>query len=375
MPDVSLLIKPASSLCDMRCRYCFYDDVSSLRTAKNYGVMDRETSAQLIRSAFNAAGKTGHISFAFQGGEPTAAGIGYFREFLELESQYARPGVAVDHAIQTNGLSLDKEWVELFRTHRFLVGLSLDGTKDLHDLHRLDAKGKGTWNRVTRTVGLLQRTGVEFNFLCVVTGQCARHPQKVYQSLKKLGGQYLQFIPCLDPMEEVRGTAPYSLSPDAYGKFLCGLFDVWYADWRSGQYVSVRLFDDYVHLMMGQPSGSCSTSRGCGHYLVAEGDGSLYPCDFYVLDCWRLGTLDDCSITQVAESGTAQEFRAKGNCLPDKCADCRWLALCNGGCQRDWVAQDGKVENYYCSAFRTFFDYATPRLTEIARAELMNCSF
>jgi uncharacterized protein len=370
LKNVSLLIKPASSLCNLCCRYCFYDDVSGNRSIKSMGLMSQETAEKLIRSAYEAVEPGGEISFAFQGGEPTLAGLNFYKKFMEAEEKYARPGIRVSHAIQTNGIVLDEEWAAFLREHQFLVGLSVDGTKDIHDLYRKDREGKGTWNRVVSVLHLLQKNQVEVNLLCVVTGQCSRSPQKVYHTLKKLGVQYLQFIPCLDPMKEERGKAPYSLLPEAYGKFLCGLFDAWYLDWKNGQYISIRLFDDYVHLMMGQPSGSCATSGSCGSYFVVEGDGSLYPCDFYVLDEWCLGKLTDFSLSDAGQCALAEQFQNDGRKKPDACAECKWYPICFGGCKRDWQSIDGRLENYYCPAFRLFFEYAAPRLAEVARMEL-----
>lgn len=370
MKYVNLLIKPASSLCTLRCRYCFYADEAANRTEASYGLMTEETAERLVRSAFESSEPGGYVSFTFQGGEPTVVGLPFFRRFLQLEEQYARPGVQVSHAIQTNGMAVDKDWADFFREHHFLVGLSIDGSRETHDGLRVDALDKGTWNRAVAALGLLQRHKVEVNLLCVVTGSCARSPLKVYNSLKKLGADYLQFIPCLDPMEEPRGQRPWSLTPQLYGKFLNGLFDAWYLDWKSGNYVSIRLFEDFVHQLMGMPPSTCATSGSCGSYFVAEGDGGLYPCDFYVLDQWRIGTVGDTPLETMAKSETVSRFLAEGLRKPDACEACPWLKVCCGGCKRDWEEKDGVLSNYYCPSFRAFFEYAAPRLEEIAQAEL-----
>ncbi len=369
MKHVSLLIKPASSLCNLRCRYCFYHDIASVRDVKSYGVMTPATAERLIRSAFAAVSPGGSIQFAFQGGEPTLAGLPFFRSFLELEARCAVPGVRVFHSIQTNGTLLDEEWAAFLHQNGFLVGLSVDGPRDLHDLYRVDAEGKGTWSRATQALRLLQKHRVEVNLLCVVTGTCAKRPQMVYRALQKLGVPYLQFIACLDPLEGERGGAPYSLTPALYGRFLCGLFDAWYLDWKNGRYTSIRLFDDYIHLLLGRPAGTCATAGQCGRYLVAEGDGSLYPCDFYVLDGWKLGEIGSCSLEQASRSPLACRFLEEGQQRPPACRECTWFSLCRGGCKRDWHTVNGAAENYFCEAFRTFFSHAYPRLCEIARAE------
>ncbi len=369
MKQIHFLIKPASSLCNLRCRYCFYADVAENRAVANLGIMSAETAETLIRSAFDAAEPQSQVSFAFQGGEPTMAGLDYFRSFVALVDKYRPSRAEIHYSIQTNGLAIDDAWADFFRAHNFLVGVSVDGDKSLHNLNRVDPKGDGTYDRVAKTVALLQSRGVEVNLLCVVTGSCARHPRKVYTALKALGVRYLQFIPCLDPLEEKRGGRAFSLKPKDYGSFLCGLFDAWYQDWERGQYVSVRLFDDYVHLAMGLPAGTCATSGSCGSYFVAEGDGSLYPCDFYVLDEWNLGKVGETSLEALAGGDKVKAFLAGGEQKPHACQSCSWFHLCNGGCKRDWHQEDGVLNNYYCAAFQRFFDYAGDRLAHIARLE------
>lgn len=372
MKTVSVLIKPASSLCNMRCRYCFYEDEAANRSQPSMGIMTPETGELLIREVFSAAEPGGMVSFAFQGGEPTVAGLDFFRRFVETAEGLNDKGLQLAWAIQTNGLAIDQQWAALFRAHHFLVGVSLDGDKALHDSFRMDGAQKGTWNRVTRAVALLLREGTDVNLLCVVTKQCARRAVAVYHALQKTGVRHLQFIPCLDPLETPRGSMPWSLTPKDYGAFLCTLFDAWYLDWKRGQYTSIRLFEDYVHLAMGLPAGTCATSGSCGAYFVVEADGSVYPCDFFVLDPWKLGRLGEAPLAQLGQNEVARRFLEEGLSHPPACAGCQWRQLCFGGCKRDWVAGPGGTrENYYCHAFQQFFTYAAPRILEIARAEQM----
>lgn len=370
MRNVTLLIKPASSLCNMRCRYCFYRDESAYRTEAATEIMRYETVDRLIDQALDAADWNGNISFAFQGGEPTMAGLAFFRYFTEQVHQRNTRHIPVQYAIQTNGLNLDRDWAGFLAEKHFLVGVSLDGDKALHDEFRLDAAGKGTWTRVRKKLDLLMRSGVECNLLCVVTRRCAKSAVHTYHALKKTGVRYLQFIPCLDPLGEPRGMQPWSLTPKDYGDFLCALFDEWYRDWELGHYISVRLFEDYVHLVMGLPANTCATSGGCGSYFVVEADGGVYPCDFYVLDEWKLGNLQETALPVLAGHPLAQKFLQEGEMQPDWCADCRWKSLCNGGCKRDWIIDpDGQRKNYYCQAFQKFFEHAVGRLGRIAASE------
>lgn len=304
--------------------------------------------------------------FPFRGGEPTLAGVPFFQHFLESVARQNVRKISVSYSIQTNGLHLSEELLDLFSQSNFLVGLSLDGTKATHDANRMDAGGQGTWNKVTINLQKLQEQKIPVNLLCVVTRACARSPQKVYHNLKKLNCRHFQFIACLDPMVESRGCTDYSLLPEDYGKFLCSLFDCWYLDWKQGNYVSIRLFDDYVHLAIGLPAGTCATSGSCGHYFVVEGDGSVYPCDFYAVDRWKLGTE---TLNQMGTCKKAHDFLAQGLRRPESCNHCSWEPLCGGGCKRDWIITGDKTENYYCPAFREFFTYAETRLQEIALAE------
>lgn len=365
MNHLTLLIKPASSLCNMRCKYCFYEDVASHRAQKSMGIMTRETARRVLTESYRVLQPGGTLNILFQGGEPTLAGLDFFREFVALQKACGKPGVSVSYSIQTNGYCLDDQWAAFFREHGFLVGLSMDGTQPIHDSLRLDSAGKGTWERCAQALKLLEEQQVECNLLCVVTAQVAKKARQVYRSLTQLGNHPLQFIPCLDPLEENRGQMGYSLTPEQYGTFLCQLFDCWYRDWKTGHYISIRNFDDYLRHLLRLPPSSCAAAGSCGHYLVVEADGSLYPCDFYVLDPWRMGNIWDCTVEQALGSEVSRAFLEAGSRRPAPCYRCRYAPLCRGGCKRDWDQNGG---NYYCAAYQTFFAYAVPRLEEMAGA-------
>ena len=250
-----IVLMDPTSACNMRCAGCW---------AAEYGYKQNLTFEEMDRVLTEGAALGTHACL-FTGGEPLMRKADIFR-LCEKHRDIAF------HAF-TNGTLIDEDWARFFRDNRFLVGLSLDGTKDLHDANRVDSQGRGTWNTVARALTLLQKWQVEVNLLCVVTGPAARRGQAIYQNLKKLGGRYLQFIPCLDPMEEERGGRPFSLTPERYGRFLCTIFDLWYQDWERGDYVSVRLFDDYVHLLAGQRAGTCATAGTCGAGGIHNGAG------------------------------------------------------------------------------------------------------
>lgn len=374
MRAINFLIKPASSLCNLRCKYCFYADEAANRSCASMGVMSRELAAELIRSAYREIEPGGMVSFAFQGGEPMAAGLDFFRDFVNTARQEKPDGVQLAFSIQTNGTLLNDEWAEFLHKEGFLVGLSIDGFEELHNMHRIDAEGKATWGTLCHATQLLQKHQADVNALCVVTKQCAESPQRAYETLKKLGFHYMQFIACLDPIGHARGQMPWSLTPEDYGKFLCRLFDLWYQDWEKGDYHSIRLFDDYIHLMLGDCSAStCATCGHCGGYFVVEADGSVYPCDFFALDEWKVGRIGDQSLSEIAGNEGFRRFLTRGLKKPDECAACRWRGLCNGGCKNDWIVDSSGDHNYYCSSFRTLFGYAETRMLHIARCEWEAC--
>lgn len=370
MKQINLLIKPVTGRCNLRCKYCFYYDVTGRRENVAPALMNGETIEQIVEMAVHACDTGGDIWFSFQGGEPLLAGVEFYRAFINCVNQLIKPGIRVHYVIQTNGLRVDQDYVELFRQNDFLVGLSIDGFREMHDLHRMSANGGGSWKPVQKALRLLLEGQVDTNALCVVTKACARNPKKAYRSLKQMGLRYLQFIPCLDPDASTRGNMPYSLLPDEYGSFLCALFDEWYHDWQSGKYVSIRLFDDYVHLLMGMPAGMCSLNGSCGGYLAIESDGSIYPCDFFMMDRHRIGAVKEgLSLDDLLTHGLHQMQSVLCAAIPVECASCTWKNICHGGCIRDRFSDQGNIRNYYCKSFQKFFTYAIERLRYIADCE------
>lgn len=367
MKSITFLIKPVSSLCNIRCKYCFYANEAQNREIKNYGTMTLKTADKLIQEAVNATDKNSSIIFAFQGGEPTLAGLDFYKHFIEEEKKYSSRSFY--HSIQTNAYNLNEDWASFFKENDFLVGVSVDGYEKLHNINRVTASEKGTFDRVIKNIELLKKHAVAINALCVVTKQATVKPHKVYNKLKELGFKDLQFIACLDPIEKQRGQEQYSLTADEYARFLCAVFDNWYRDWKNDCYTSVRLFEDYIHLLVGRKPSTCAATGKCGSYLVVEADGSLFPCDFYVLDPWKLGNIHTISALQAIESKISAQFQEEGNKRPAKCKDCKWECLCHGGCMRDLVQTEAGTGNYYCKTYKFFFEYSYERLIEIAKNE------
>ena len=366
MPPLSILIKPASSACNLRCAYCFYADEASHRSVPNHGMMSEETAHSLIRKACQRA--EGGISFFFQGGEPTLAGLDFYRRFLRLVAEENVRRLPVHYALQTNGVLLDEAWCRFFAENGFLVGLSLDGDQPCHDRYRLDSSGDGTYRRVLRGARLLQRAGVEYNLLIVVTNHLARHIRRVFASLCRGGFRFQQYIPCLDPLGGARGEESYSLTPKEYGDFLKQLFDLWYRELEKGQYYSIRYFDNLVRMAAGEPPDSCAMAGRCGIQYLVEADGSVYPCDFYGLDAYRMGSIQNNTWEELDEARERSGFLRASRALPERCAACRWYPLCRNGCRRERLLKDGQPEqSYYCSAYADFLPYALPRFPQVYR--------
>ncbi len=365
MLPLSVLVKPASSACDLNCRYCFYKDEAAIREKAFYGQLDGETSEILIKKALGFAG--GRCSFLFQGGEPTLRGLDYFENFVALEKKYARPDVKVFNSIQTNGILIDDEWAEFLSKNGFLTGLSLDGSADIHNLNREFPDGSGSFNRVMKAAETLKKHGAPFNILSVVTAQSAKKIEKIYNFFRNSGFDYLQFIPCLEPQEVSRGGSPYALLPEEYGRFLIRLFDLWFRDLQNGKYVSIRYFDNLLNVLRGGRPETCGSFGRCCVQFVIEGDGTVYPCDFYALDGRELGNIKTDTFGELLNSENAKRFVEESLNVPDECKKCKWYGLCRNGCRRDRVFENGMYAlNYYCRSYKTFFEQKINALANVA---------
>ncbi len=364
MPPVSLLVKPASGSCNMRCRYCFYADEQNKRAIPVYGMMSEKTMHAVIDQAFAyAAGSD--CTIAFQGGEPTLAGLAFYRDLTAYAAGHElAPHTPVHFSLQTNGLALDEEWASFLAEHHFLVGVSLDGMKHIHDRYRVDAKGEGTYERVMDAIRLLAEHGVDTNILTVVTSASARKAGKLYQFFRDNDLEFQQYIECLDPMGEMPGGREYSLTPEKYGRFLKDLFDAWHLDWRQGKGIYNRYFENLLMRLAGQQPESCAMTGVCSVQWVIEADGSTYPCDFYALDEWLLGNINQDTLSRMDERREGLGFIAWSRQVHEDCKACQWFFLCRGGCRRhrEPVRAEYAGKNYYCAAYQDFFSYAYPRL-------------
>lgn len=365
MPAASVLIKPVSSACNLRCKYCFYHSISQNRSVSNYGVMNEDTLVNLVKNILEYA--DGHCTFAFQGGEPTLAGLDFFKRVVELQKEYNVKRVKVENTIQTNGTLIDEEWAEFLAQHDFLMGLSVDGPKDINDGARIDINEKSTFNRVMNTVRLFKKYNVQYNVLSVVTSYSTRHIRQLYSFYKKHGVKFLQFIPCMD---EERGSGNFhSLTGEKYGYFLKILFDLWYEDFIKGEKIDIRYFSNLVQMAAGYRPEECGMNGTCQCYFVVEADGGVYPCDFYVKDEWRLGNINQDRFESMLDHPRAKSFVQSSTVIDEKCMQCRYYSLCRGGCRRwreDFV--ENKITlNKLCPAYEAFLEHASDRIFNLSR--------
>lgn len=333
MKHYSIMIKPASSLCNLRCKYCFYADVSNSRTVRSYGVIGEQTVKQIVDTVFLELRDGDHLSIAFQGGEPTVAGLDIFQFFVACVREKRKSvQVQLDYALQTNGTLLTEKWCHFLKANNFLVGLSLDGPALFHDRHRVDERQQGTYKMAMKAKQLLERYDIPYNVLCVLTNENARHPQKLWSFFLENGLRFVQIIPCLDDLDAT--TQPWALTPERFFSFYSALFPLWHREVQDGNYISVKLFDDIANLLVYKQATGCGMNGHCNLQYIVESDGSVFPCDFYVLDEYRLGNLCTDTFSKIQMAYYANGFANSRDSLPGNCAACPYRVLCGGGCKR-----------------------------------------
>lgn len=352
MENLTLLIKPAAGLCNMNCAYCFYKTASETR---ENSIMTKAAADELIRKI--KAYQPSALSIMFQGGEPTLAGLDYFKHFVASVKQDLN--IPVSFALQTNGILIDDGFAEFFKKNSFLVGVSLDGNRKTNDRYRLGKNRESVFSQVIKACSVLNAYGVDFNILSVVDNENAKDIESTWAYFKKHNWKYLQFIPYVD---EAYGI---SLSCQAYSEFLKKSFDLWYGEWMKGNYISVRHIDNYINILMGDPPENCAMCGVCGSYFVVEANGDLFPCDFFCREEYRLGSIFDDNPFEMNERQKA--FIEESYLIHEKCSECQYYYFCRGGCKRDRTK--GYTENRYCEAYKEFFRYVGDRVPPIMQVD------
>lgn len=363
MRPFSLLIKPAGPDCNLNCRYCFYSDKTCLFGEGRHRMSDA-TLETMVREYLSLGFSP--ASFAWQGGEPTLMGLDFFKRAVELQRTHGHNGQMVSNALQTNGVLLDDEWCRFLDEYQFLVGISVDGPRELHDHYRKDFAGNGTWERVMAGIDACRRNRVQFNTLFLVNDLTVEHPDELFDFALEHNLRYVQFIPCVEPDPETGKIASFAVKPEAFGRFLCRIFDRWLE--YGPTKLSVRLFDSMLTYCLQGRHTVCTFQDRCQDYIVVEHDGTTYCCDFFVEDRWRIGHIDDMPIGRMIASPVKREFARAKRRTASQCSICRHAPLCCGGCLKDRVAMRGRYDDvsYLCGAYKMFFDHTRDKFMELA---------
>ena len=381
-----LLAKPAGSRCNLACKYCYYLEKSLLFEKHSPQVMDDALLEKFIHDYIGAQ-TTQEVLFTWHGGEPLMRPLQFYKKAVALQRKYAA-GRRIDNCLQTNGTLLTEEWCRFFKEQGWLVGVSVDGTQEMHDTYRKAKGGGPSHHKVMQGIRLLQKHGVEWNALAVVNDLNAGHPKEFYRFFKEIGCRFIQFTPIVERLlthadgrqlaaveeEGTGGMMPFSVSPEQWGDFLIGIFDEWVKE-DVGEYF-VQLFDATLANWMGVQPGICTLARTCGHAGAIEWNGDVFACDHFVFPQYRLGNLREKSLVEMMYSPQQREFgRAKQTALPRQCRECRWLFACNGECPKNRFARTADGEkglNFLCSGYRRFFEHVAPYMDWMKRELMAN---
>jgi uncharacterized protein len=364
--EFQVMSKPVGAACNLDCNYCYYLRKKALYPRAASPRMADDLLESYIVQHIEAC-PINLIFFSWHGGEPTILGLDYFRRIVELQRKHRPPGRQILNGIQTNGTLLDDEWCRFLARECFQVGISIDGPKELHDCYRVTKGGNATHKQVMQSFRLMKRYQIPCDVLCVVHNKNARQPAAVYRFFQEIGVQFLQFLPLVMRQGEI-GVTPESVSADAYGSFLCTVFDEWVRH-DIGR-ITIQNFEEAERPFRGADHALCVFRETCGDIVVVEHNGDFYSCDHFVDPEHRLGNIRETPLVELLESPALRAFgRNKKDGLPRCCRECEVLESCNGGCPKDRFARTPDNEknlNYLCAGFKQFFTYSRPYLQELA---------
>ena len=371
------MIKPVGSLCNLDCDYCYY-----LGKADLYGGHQPKMSDELLEryiSQYIEAVQVPTVTFCWHGGEPLLAGIDFYEKAVALQNRY-RGTKQIENSLQTNGLLINPDWCDFFRENNFLIGLSIDGPKDIHDAYRHDRGGHPTFDRVMRGLEMMSVSGVEYNTLSTINNRCAGQGKRVYQFMRSVS-KYMQFLPVVEhtlptpsgraaivpPGTEGAKAAPWSITPKAFGKFICDVFDEWVINDVGERFV--QLFDITLAQWYGVQPGLCAFCPTCGDGLVVEHNGDVYMCDHFVYPEYRLGNIGTEHLADMQRKPELFRFGLeKRNSLPSDCRRCEYLFACRGECPKHRFATTRRGEkglNALCEGYKHFFEYTAPYMQQM----------
>lgn len=357
------MLKPRGAICNLDCQYCYFLSKELLYPGSRFRMANELLENYTCQ--YIAAQRVPEVTFAWQGGEPTLMGLDFFRLAAEYQQKYHRPGMQIHNALQTNGTTLDDAWCQFFKEHDFLIGLSIDGPRQMHDAYRIDKGGHPTFDRVMAGLDLLKKHGVEFNVLTTIHAANAGHPLEVYHFLRdEVGTRFIQFIPIVERdndsgFQEGEQITNRSVTARQYGDFHIAIFDEWVR--RDVGRVFVQLFDVALGAWLGQPASLCIFAETCGDALAMEHNGDLYSCDHFVEPRHRLGNIQEISLVDMVASAQQRSFGlAKRDTLPRYCRECEVRFVCNGGCPKDRIIHTPSGEpdlNFLCEGYKAFFTH------------------
>ena len=363
MKPFSLLIKPASADCNLRCEYCFYID--HINQTDPHPRMTEQVLDSIIASFMATPQK--QYSFGWQGGEPTLIGLKFFQKVVSFQKKYGRKGTVVANGLQTNGTLITDEFAQFLAQFKFLLGVSLDGPAEIHDKYRKSIGLKPTHHLVMQGIEKLRNHQVEFNILTLVNKEVVRHPLKVYRYLKSHNFNFHQYIPCVefDPKGKL---LPFAITAEEWGDFLCAIFDEWKK--KDTRTVSIRLFDSIIEYLIFGRYNICHMGTNCEQYFVVEANGDVFPCDFFVQDALKLGNVGDDSWENLLSHKKYHEFGENKKHWNSNCIKCLFLNICNGDCQKHRFSnKNSKTANLssLCQGWKKFYAHSLPEFIKIAQ--------
>ena len=363
IPAFHVMMKPRGAICNLDCKYCYFLAKEDLYPGSGFR-MSEDLLEEYVRQYIEAQ-QVPEVTFAWQGGEPTLMGLDFFRKAVEFQKKHQKPGTQLYNSLQTNGTLLDRDWCRFFHENDFLIGLSLDGPRALHDAYRVDKGGKPTFDTVMRAAEMMQTHEVEFNILTTVHAANAGHPVEVYRFMRDVvKTRFIQFIPIVERdnetgYQEGNEVTNRSVTGKQYGRFLIGIFDEWVRRDVGNMYV--QIFDVSLAAWSGQSPGLCIFMETCGDALALEHNGDLYSCDHYVEPDYRLGNITEIPMMDMVLSEQQRAFgQAKLDTLPQYCLSCDVRFICNGGCPKNRIINtpDGEPGlNYLCEGYKAFFHH------------------
>ncbi|ASB49388.1 anaerobic sulfatase maturase [Alkalitalea saponilacus] len=357
-PLNSVLVKPAGPDCNLNCTYCFYLEKAELYSEAKTHRMSYETLEVLIRQVMAQSGS--HVSFTWQGGEPTLIGLGFYEKVIELQKKYGR-GKVIGNGLQTNGMLIDEKWAAFLAEHNFLIGLSIDGPRHIHNHYRKLSNGSPSWDRVYRSLCLLKEQKVAVNAMSCVTSYSAQYAEDTYNFFKNEGFEWMQFIPIVETSRNGnKYAADFSVNAEDYGYFLIDLFDLWVNDFVNDEPTThIREFESLFYTYVGMQAPECYMQAECGTYPTVEHNGDVYACDFFVETKWKLGNIHTTSLIELLNSQKQKQFGKLKSVLPPKCKRCSWYRHCLGGCTKDRVKdiRDSGMPRF-CRSTKMFLEHA-----------------